>query len=42
MAVEFLGHVGGLGIDMEVAKTIQRLMKKQGLDFKLQTKVTCE
>lgn len=39
-AVEFLSHVGGLGIDGEVAKTIQRILKKQGLDFKLKTKVT--
>ena len=41
-AVEFLGHVGGLDIDMDVSKTILRLMKKQGLAFKLQTKVTGE
>jgi len=39
-AVEFLGHVGGVGIDMEVAKMFQRILKKQGLDFKLNTKVT--
>ena len=38
--VEFLGHIGGLGIDMEVAKNFQRILKKQGLDFKLNTKVT--
>lgn len=37
--VEFLGHVGGLGIDMEVAKTTQRVLQKQGLKFKLNTKV---
>ena len=41
-AVEFLGHVGGVGIDMEVGKTVLRLMKKQGITFKLGTKVTCE
>ena len=41
-AIEFLGHVGGMGIDMEVSKTVLRLMKKQGLTFKLGTKVTCE
>ena len=40
--MEFLGHVGGMGIDMEVSKTVLRLMKKQGLAFKLSTKVTCE
>merc|ERR1712136_95855 len=39
-AVEFLGHVGGMGIDMEVSKQFQRLCQKQGLKFKLNTKVT--
>ena len=38
-AVEFLGHVGGMGIDAEVSKQFQRIMAKQGLKFKLQTKV---
>lgn len=38
-AVEFLGHIGGMGIDMDVSKTFQRVLKKQGLDFKLNTKV---
>jgi dihydrolipoamide dehydrogenase len=38
-AVEFLGHVGGMGIDMEVSKSVQRILKKQGLEFKLNTKV---
>jgi len=39
-AVEFLGHVGGMGIDMEVSKGFQRIMTKQGIKFKLNTKVT--
>ena len=39
-AVEFLGHVGGMGIDMDIAKQFQRIMTKQGLKFKLNTKVT--
>lgn len=38
--VEFLGHIGGLGIDMDVAKNFQRILQKQGLKFKLDTKVT--
>lgn len=38
-AVEFLGHVGGMGIDMEVSKNFQRILQKQGLKFKLGTKV---
>merc|ERR1712107_900564 len=39
-AVEFLGHVGGMGIDMDISKSFQRIMIKQGLKFKLNTKVT--
>uniref|UniRef100_W5NG18 Dihydrolipoyl dehydrogenase n=2 Tax=Lepisosteus oculatus TaxID=7918 RepID=W5NG18_LEPOC len=39
-AVEFLGHVGGIGIDMEISKNFQRILQKQGLKFKLGTKVT--
>ncbi|KAK2495600.1 hypothetical protein MC885_017799 [Smutsia gigantea] len=39
-AVEFLGHVGGVGIDMEISKTFQRILQKQGFKFKLNTKVT--
>lgn len=38
--VEFLGHVGGMGIDMEMSKQVQRTLGKQGLKFKLNTKVT--
>lgn len=39
-AVEFLGHVGGIGIDMEVSKNFQRILQKQGMKFKLNHKVT--
>lgn len=38
--VEFLGHIGGMGIDMDVSKNFQRILQKQGLKFKLDTKVT--
>uniref|UniRef100_A0A8R1I461 Dihydrolipoyl dehydrogenase n=1 Tax=Caenorhabditis japonica TaxID=281687 RepID=A0A8R1I461_CAEJA len=38
-AVEFLGHIGGVGIDDEVAKTFQRTLTKQGFKFLLNTKV---
>lgn len=38
--VEFLPTIGGLGIDAEVAKDMQRIMKKQGLSFMMETKVT--
>ena len=38
--VEFLGNVGGIGIDLEIAKNIQRILQKQGLKFKTSTKVT--
>lgn len=37
--IEFLGNIGGVGIDMEIAKTLQRTLQKQGLKFKLSTKV---
>ena len=37
--MEFLGHIGGMGIDMEIAKSFQRILKKQGVNFKLNTKV---
>jgi len=39
-AVEFMGHVGGMGIDMDISKQFQRIMSKQGIKFKLNTKVT--
>ena len=38
-AVEFLGNIGGVGIDLEVAKSFQRSLQKQGMKFKLNTKV---
>merc|ERR1711865_183397 len=37
---EFLGTIGGLGIDAEVAKKFLPILKKQGMNFKLNTKVT--
>mgnify|MGYP002716836407 CR=1 FL=1 len=39
-AVEFLNSIGGVGIDGEVAKSFQKILTKQGLKFKLGTKVT--
>ena len=38
--VEFLPHIGGMGIDMEISKNFQKILTKQGLKFKLETKVT--
>lgn len=38
-AVEFLGSIGGVGIDQEISKNFQRILQKQGLKFKLSTKV---
>jgi len=38
--VEFLSHIGGMGIDLEVSKGFQKILTKQGLKFKLDTKVT--
>ena len=37
--VEFLGAIGGPGMDGEVAKQTQKILQKQGLKFKLNTKV---
>jgi len=38
-AVEFLNTIGGVGIDAEMAKNFQRILTKQGIKFKLGTKV---
>jgi len=35
-----MGSIGGLGIDAEMAKSFQRILTKQGMKFKLTTKVT--
>ena len=37
--VEYLGHIGGMGIDMEISKQFQKILTKQGLNFKVNTKV---
>ncbi|CCM06592.1 uncharacterized protein FIBRA_08870 [Fibroporia radiculosa] len=37
--VEFLGGIGGAGIDEEIAKQFQRILTKQGMKFMLNTKV---
>ncbi|XP_065668808.1 dihydrolipoyl dehydrogenase, mitochondrial isoform X2 [Hydra vulgaris] len=39
-AVEFLDHIGGMGIDLEVSKQFQKSLSKQGMEFKLGHKVT--
>ncbi|XP_065156143.1 dihydrolipoyl dehydrogenase, mitochondrial [Atheta coriaria] len=38
-AVEFMDSIGGVGIDGEVSKTFQKVLTKQGMLFKLGTKV---
>ncbi|KAF2101938.1 dihydrolipoyl dehydrogenase [Rhizodiscina lignyota] len=38
--VEFLGQIGGPGMDQEISKQIQKMLAKQGMKFKLNTKVT--
>ena len=38
--VEFLGQIGGPGMDAEIAKQAQKILGKQGIKFKLNTKVT--
>ncbi|CAK8989189.1 unnamed protein product [Durusdinium trenchii] len=38
--VEFLPTIGGIGIDGEVSKEMQKILKKQGINFMMSTKVT--
>jgi dihydrolipoamide dehydrogenase len=38
-AVEFMDNIGGVGIDLEIAKSLQRSLQKQGMKFKLGHKV---
>ncbi|KAL1860239.1 dihydrolipoamide dehydrogenase precursor [Paecilomyces lecythidis] len=38
--VEFLGQIGGPGMDAEISKQAQKILAKQGIKFKLNTKVT--
>lgn len=38
--VEFLGQIGGPGMDTDIAKQSQKILAKQGMKFKLNTKVT--
>lgn len=38
--IEFLPHIGGMGIDMEVSKAFQKTLTKQGIKFQLNHKVT--
>ncbi|KAI3381208.1 hypothetical protein SNEBB_008632 [Seison nebaliae] len=37
--VEFLNNIGGMGIDMEIAKNFHKILKKQHINFELGTKV---
>jgi dihydrolipoamide dehydrogenase len=37
--VEYLGTIGGQGIDGEIAQSFQKILTKQGIKFKLNTKV---
>ena len=37
--VEFLGQIGGPGMDSDVSKTTKKILEKQGMKFKLNTKV---
>ncbi len=37
--VEFLGAIGGPGMDADISKNIQKTLAKQGMKFKLNTKV---
>ncbi|MCJ1471585.1 dihydrolipoamide dehydrogenase precursor [Lambiella insularis] len=37
--VEYLGQIGGPGMDAEISKLTQKILTKQGMKFKLNTKV---
>jgi pyruvate/2-oxoglutarate dehydrogenase complex dihydrolipoamide dehydrogenase (E3) component len=37
--VEYMGQIGGPGMDSEIAKNTQKILQKQGLKFKLNSKV---
>ncbi|PRT54576.1 Dihydrolipoyl dehydrogenase, mitochondrial [Wickerhamiella sorbophila] len=37
--VEFMPSIGGAGMDAELSKTALKILKKQGMNFQLQTKV---
>jgi len=37
--VEFLGQIGGPGMDAEISKMTKKILEKQGMKFKLNTKV---
>ncbi|RDD46774.1 Dihydrolipoyl dehydrogenase, mitochondrial [Trichoplax sp. H2] len=39
-AIEYLPNIGGAGIDLDVSKSFQRILAKQGMKFKLNAKVT--
>ncbi|KAG9427988.1 dihydrolipoyl dehydrogenase, mitochondrial [Apis mellifera carnica] len=39
-AIEYSPFIGGVAIDSEVSQTLQKILSKQGLNFKLGTKVT--
>jgi len=39
VVVEFLGAIGGAGLDEEIGKQFQKILTKQGMKFKLNTKV---
>lgn len=39
-AIEFMPTIGGVGIDQEVSKSFQKILTKQGFNFRLGTKVT--
>jgi len=38
--IEFMDSIGGAGLDKETAKTFMRILKRQGINFQVSTKVT--
>jgi len=39
-AIEFMPGIGGTAIDNEIGQALQKILSKQGVQFKLETKVT--
>lgn len=39
-AIEYSPFIGGIAIDNEVSQTLQKILSRQGLNFKMGTKVT--
>jgi dihydrolipoamide dehydrogenase len=39
-AIEYMPEIGGAAIDKEISEALRKILSKQGVQFKLETKVT--